>query len=70
MNEPAGTLDFTMAADKGMPAVVHVKTQYNQPNYTLYDFMFGTTPRYSTPVMSSGSGVIISDDGYIRNNFV
>jgi serine protease Do len=68
MPETTGSLDFTMAADKGMPAVVHVKTQYNQPNYTLYDFMFGTTPRYSTPVMASGSGVIISADGYIVTN--
>lgn len=69
MNESVGqNSDFTVAAEAGVPAVVHVKTQYNQPNYTLYDFIFGTSPRYSTPVMSSGSGVIISSDGYIVTN--
>lgn len=60
--------DFTHAAEKGLPTVVHVQTQYNQPNYTLYDFIFGTAPRNSTPVMSSGSGVIISSDGYVVTN--
>jgi Do/DeqQ family serine protease len=67
-NEGVGQTDFTMSVEAGLPAVVHVKTQYNQPNYTLYDFIFGTNPRYSTPVMSSGSGVIISSDGYIVTN--
>ena len=37
--------DFTYAADKGMPAVVHIKTQFNQPNYTLYDFKIRKIPR-------------------------
>lgn len=60
--------DFSTSVEFGLPAVVHVKTQYNQPNYSLYDFIFGTKPRYSTPVMSSGSGVIISSDGYILTN--
>ncbi|HQP03795.1 MAG TPA: trypsin-like peptidase domain-containing protein [Bacteroidales bacterium] len=60
--------DFTDAAEKAVNAVVHVKTQYNAPNYTLYDYFFGTAPRYSTPVMASGSGVILSSDGYIITN--
>lgn len=68
LNESLPSTDFTLAADLGIPAVVHVKTQFNQPNYTVYDFIFGTQPRYSTPVMSSGSGVIISADGYIVTN--
>jgi Do/DeqQ family serine protease len=63
-----GSIDFTHAAEKGLPTVVHVKTQYNQPNYTLYDFILGTPPRNTIPVMSSGSGVIISSDGYIVTN--
>ncbi|MDY0140392.1 MAG: trypsin-like peptidase domain-containing protein [Bacteroidales bacterium] len=67
-NESTGETNFTNAVELGLPTVVHVKTQYNQPNYTLYDFIFGTNPRYSTPVMSSGSGVIISSDGYIVTN--
>jgi serine protease Do len=61
-------VDFTKSAELCLPAVVHVKTQFNTPNYTLYDFIFGTHPRSSTPVMSSGSGVIISPDGYIVTN--
>ncbi|MDD2636850.1 MAG: trypsin-like peptidase domain-containing protein [Bacteroidales bacterium] len=70
-NENSGETNFTHSIELGLPAVVHVKTQYNQPNYTLYDFIFGTSPRHSTPVMSSGSGVIISSDGYIiTNNYV
>lgn len=60
--------DFTLAAEKAVNAVVHIKTQFNAPNYTLYDYLFGTSPRYSTPVMSSGSGVILSSDGYIITN--
>ncbi len=65
---PVAAPDFTMAAEKAVNAVVHVQTQFNAPNYTLYDYLFGTTPRYSTPVMSSGSGVILSPDGYIVTN--
>ncbi|NLA25562.1 MAG: PDZ domain-containing protein [Bacteroidales bacterium] len=61
-------LDFTYAAEQAVNAVVHVQTQHNAPNYTIYDYIFGTTPRYSTPVMNSGSGVIISSDGYIVTN--
>lgn len=61
-------VDFTVAAEKCLPAVVHIKTQFNAPNYTLYDFIFGTHPRRSTPVLSAGSGVIISPDGYIVTN--
>ncbi|MDR2835621.1 MAG: Do family serine endopeptidase [Bacteroidales bacterium] len=67
-NQPNLLPDFTYSAEIGLPTVVHVKTAYNQPNYTLYDFMFGTSPRSSIPVMSSGSGVIISSDGYIVTN--
>ena len=64
----AGMSDMTIAAEIGLPAVVHIKTSYNQPNYTLYDFIFNTTPRSTIPVQSSGSGVIISNDGYIVTN--
>ena len=42
---PAAALnfDFTLAAEKSVNAVVHVKTQYNQvvsTPYSLYDFFF------------------------------
>ena len=62
----AGSTDFCDAAEKCMPAVVHIKTSYNQPTYTLYDFIFGT--QSAMQVSSSGSGVIVSSDGYIVTN--
>jgi serine protease Do len=65
---PSLSVDFTEAASATLPAVVHIKTQFNTPNYTLYDFVFGTQPRHSTPVHSTGSGVILSSDGYVVTN--
>lgn len=62
------SIDFRSVAGASVQGVVHVKTEFNVPNYTLYDFIFGTNPRYSSPVTSSGSGVIISSDGYIVTN--
>ncbi len=61
-----GNTDFCNAAEKCMPAVVHIKTSYNQPTYTLYDFIFGT--QSAMQVSASGSGVIVSSDGYIVTN--
>ena len=61
-----GSTDFCNAAEKCMPAVVHIKTSYNQPTYTLYDFIFGT--QSAMQVSASGSGVIVSSDGYIVTN--
>lgn len=66
-------LDFTYAAEKSVNAVVHVKTQYQQVvggSYSLYDFFFGERAYkyHESPVLNSGSGVIISDDGYIVTN--
>ncbi len=79
---PDGFPDFTSAAEKSVEAVVHVMTkaqsQSNGYSYgnPLYDFFFG--PRGGMPdqgqgqgqgiVMGSGSGVIISQDGYIVTN--
>ncbi len=66
--------DFTFAADRTIHSVVHVKTKSVrvQPNYSFgnpfYDFFFGPGQRESQPVIGSGSGVIISDDGYIVTN--
>ena len=48
--------------------ILIICTTTNIFDNTLYDFIFGTTPRYSTPVQSSGSGVIIASDGYIVTN--
>ncbi|HLN53486.1 MAG TPA: Do family serine endopeptidase [Lentimicrobium sp.] len=65
--------DFTVAADNTIHAVVHIKTEYDNRRSSVYDYFFdfrdffgdGGTPQ---PVIASGSGVIISPDGYIVTN--
>lgn len=63
--------DFTTAAENSVNAVVHVTSKYNLRNdyygNPLYEFFFGE--QYSRqPAVSFGSGVIITDDGYIVTN--
>lgn len=68
-------IDFTNAAENSVNAVVHIKTvasvqtrQYADP---FEQFFFGSpfgNPQRQMPRMGSGSGVIISDDGYIITN--
>lgn len=65
------TMDFTAAASNSVNAVVHVKTTaFRETEINpLYEFFFGITPEGSTrPVTGFGSGVIISEDGYIITN--
>jgi serine protease Do len=80
LNAPA---DFTAAAASAIPATVHIKTKTNaqvtsnnlpkrnNPFGDLFGFdmddFFNDRSR-SMPSMASGSGVIISDDGYIVTN--
>lgn len=60
--------DFTYAAEKSVNAVVHVKTKY-QPQYDdIYYFFFGGQPQNNAPAVGTGSGVIISPDGFIVTN--
>ena len=68
-------LDFSYAAENSVNAVVHVKTQYKHlvTGYSgnpLYDFFFGHQQfrEETTPVLPVGSGVIITDNGYIVTN--
>lgn len=68
----SGAVDFTVAAEKTVDAVVHVKirSQYSTTENPIYNFLFGR-PNYrqeEMPVVASGSGVIISKDGYIVTN--
>jgi Do/DeqQ family serine protease len=67
-----GNVDFTGAAEMSVNAVVHVKTvaksQSQYQENPLYEFFFGPRGFQQQPVMGSGSGVIISSDGYIVTN--
>ncbi|HUW04813.1 MAG TPA: Do family serine endopeptidase [Williamwhitmania sp.] len=70
-----GPSDFTYAAENTVHAVVHVKTMYTRDvnnSYSgnpLFDFFFGAPGQIQMqPEMASGSGVIISSDGYIVTN--
>lgn len=67
---PVGTMDFTGAASKSLPAVVHVKTEYvPQTYYNPWSEFFGGRKYYQAePAKAAGSGVIISPDGYIVTN--
>lgn len=67
--------DFTVAANLTVHAVVHIKTEYAHKN-SMYDNFFNFKDFFGerapneeqTPVMASGSGVIIAKDGYIVTN--
>lgn len=57
-------LDFLSTARSVIPGVVHIRTSYGPG-----EFSFNPLQNYfETPVRSSGSGVIISDDGYVVTN--
>lgn len=67
------SVNFTHAAEKSINAVVHVKTMYKGVVYSygdpLLDFFFGNgNAYYKPPSAGSGSGVIVSPDGYIVTN--
>lgn len=72
-----GYVNLEDAAEKSSRAVVHIKTetkaravQYRSPfGDDFFDQLFGGGQRfYQQPQQSSGSGVIISADGYIVTN--
>ncbi len=75
-SEPDGGTDFTVAAAKTVPAVVHIKvTMSASPQANYIDPIFrdffgdgGFPFGQRGPSMGSGSGVIISADGYIVTN--
>ena len=64
-------VDFTYAAEQTVHAVVSVRTstmvsgRYNNP---IMEFFYGNSPRQPREMKGLGSGVIISEDGYIITN--
>ena len=66
--DPAN-FNFVEASKRSVEAVVHVKTQSTRQSYNpILEFFYGDSYRDSQPVLGFGSGVIISDDGYIVTN--
>ena len=71
-----GEVDFVAAAEMSVNAVVHVKTTYEAENQVspfyhydpFRDFFFGDKAPQRVPQQASGSGVIISGDGYVVTN--
>ena len=64
-------LDFTSAAEKTVNAVVHISSEYQQTFQSdpMLEFFWGPqSPSGSIPQVATGSGVIISEDGYIITN--
>ena len=68
----AVTPDFVNAAEKSLNSVVHIKTIVENNNNLTYDpfqdWFFGGRQRQPNMMQGSGSGVLISQDGYIVTN--
>ena len=61
--------NFVEAAKQSVEVVVHVKTQSTRQSYNpILEFFYGDSYREPQPIVGIGSGVIISDDGYIVTN--
>ena len=65
---PLAVPDFTGAAARSIDAVVHVTVQSTVQQAPVYNFFWGYQQRAPQQVRGAGSGVIISDDGYIVTN--
>ncbi|MGB0864828.1 MAG: S1C family serine protease [Saprospiraceae bacterium] len=79
INVPKSLPDnFTVAAEKGMPAVVHISAKVSktttsnndkQSDFDLFrDFFGGGGGMFEAPKGGTGSGVIIKSNGYIVTN--
>lgn len=60
-------VDFTLAAEKTVNAVVHVKNTTVSRGNPITEFFYGSESS-QRPQIGTGSGVIISPDGYIVTN--
>ena len=73
----AGTVDFVSlasysdtavyAANKILPSIVGIEVTYNVTQNSIFNF-FGESPKTTSEAKASGSGIIISEDGYILTN--
>jgi serine protease Do len=72
-------IDFTKAANAAVPAVVHIKTKIPAKKISnqlprgnsmedMFDRLFNFGPQIQPEQRASGSGVLISEDGYIITN--
>ena len=65
----AESVDFTDAADKTVHSVVHVKNvSYRTVSNPMLEFFYGYKGGQQQEQIGTGSGVIISEDGYIVTN--
>lgn len=77
---PNSLPDFTLVAEMTVHAVVHIRTEYERKS-SVYDQYFGADPfefffgprnrrpqQPQRPIQASGSGVLVSADGYIITN--
>ncbi|TVR41496.1 MAG: Do family serine endopeptidase [Bacteroidia bacterium] len=77
----SGLPDFTSVAELTVDAVVHIRAEFEPRRSTnqdffqpddFFDFFFGPrrrpSPQQQRPVVGSGSGVILTPDGYIITN--
>ena len=68
-NDNYASIDFTEAAEKSLNSVVHVKNTAIRTQVNPLDFFFGNgNGRRQYEAVGTGSGVIISSDGYIVTN--
>ena len=65
----AEAIDFTQAADKTVHTVVHVKNvSFRTTTNPMLEFFYGFGGQQQQEQVGTGSGVIISEDGYIVTN--
>jgi Do/DeqQ family serine protease len=70
VNIGAENIDFTTAAENTVHNVVHVKnvTVSNVPRNPIMEYFYGYRGEQQQTQIGTGSGVIISEDGYIVTN--